>query len=85
LFREGEHFASGGEDKVVKLWGYDEGLCNYVGVGHSGAITKVSFLFYKMLNNIFVVDLFTWSKDFNFCWWRRCSLYLEEPWRGSKS
>lgn len=25
--REGEHFASGGEDKLLKLWGYDEGMC----------------------------------------------------------
>lgn len=26
ITREGEHFVSGGEDKVLKLWGYDEGM-----------------------------------------------------------
>lgn len=39
---QGEHFVSGGEDKVVKLWDYDEGLIYYQGVGHSGGITKVA-------------------------------------------
>lgn len=43
ITKEGQHFVSGGEDKAVKLWGYDEGLCHYVGVGHSGAITKLIF------------------------------------------
>jgi len=42
ITKEGEHFVSGGEDKVVKLWGYDEGLCQYSGVGHSGAITRIT-------------------------------------------
>jgi len=40
-FREGEHFISGGEDKLVKLWGYDEGMQYFTGTGHSGTITKV--------------------------------------------
>ena len=40
-FREGEHFISGGEDKLVKLWGYDEGMLYFIGTGHSGSITKV--------------------------------------------
>jgi WD40 repeat protein len=39
---EGEHFASGGSDKVLKLWSYDEGLPCYKGVGHSQAITKIA-------------------------------------------
>lgn len=39
--REGEHFVSGGEDKLVKLWGYDEGINYCTGTGHSGAITRV--------------------------------------------
>lgn len=43
--REGEHFVSGGEDKLVKLWGYDEGINTYSGAGHSGAITRVCLLF----------------------------------------
>ena len=38
---EGEHFVSGGEDKIVKLWDYDQGTVLYEGIGHSGAITKV--------------------------------------------
>lgn len=42
ITREGEHFASGGQDKKVKIWGYDEGLCYYEGVGHSGSITKIN-------------------------------------------
>ncbi len=41
ITREGEHFVSGGEDKEVKLWGYDEGICYYLGTGHSGAIQRV--------------------------------------------
>lgn len=40
--REGEHFISGGEDKIVKLWGYDEGICYYNGNGHSGGITRIA-------------------------------------------
>ena len=42
ITREGEHFVSGGEDKMVKIWSYDEGLCYYVGAGHSGTITKIT-------------------------------------------
>ena len=37
----GEHFVSGGQDKRVKLWDYDEGICYFNGVGHSGDITKI--------------------------------------------
>jgi hypothetical protein len=29
ITKEGEHFVSGGEDKIVKLWGYDDGMCLY--------------------------------------------------------
>ena len=39
---QGEHFVSGGEDKVVKLWDYDEGIIYFQGVGHSGGITKIA-------------------------------------------
>ena len=38
---DGDVIVSGAGDKLVKLWGYDEGLCYYVGTGHSGSITKV--------------------------------------------
>ena len=27
----------------MKLWGYDDGMCYYNGVGHSGHINKVNF------------------------------------------
>ncbi len=37
----GELFVCGGGDKLVKLWGYDEGYCYHRGVGHSGDITQV--------------------------------------------
>ena len=38
---EGNVLVSGGSDKLVKIWGYDEGLCYYDGRGHSGSVTKV--------------------------------------------
>ena len=38
---EGEHFVSGGEDKVLRVWDYDEGISYFKGIGHPGAITKV--------------------------------------------
>ena len=38
----GEFFVSGGGDKILKLWHYDEGQCQAVGIGHSGAITRVA-------------------------------------------
>ena len=41
LNRSGEYFVSGGEDKEVKVWHYDEGTCKYVGFGHSNIINKV--------------------------------------------
>jgi WD40 repeat protein len=37
----GEHFVSGGQDKRVKVWDYDEGICHFTGIGHSGDITKI--------------------------------------------
>ena len=42
ITKEGENFVSGGEDKLIKVWDYDEGICYYTGVGHSGHITKVT-------------------------------------------
>ena len=32
---------SGGSDKKVNLWNYDEGSKYYVGEGHSGSVCKV--------------------------------------------
>lgn len=41
--KEGNHFASGGEDQVVKLWSYDEGVVLYEGIGHSSTILRLIF------------------------------------------
>jgi WD40 repeat protein len=39
--RNGQHIVTGGQDKFVKLWRYDEGDHVAIGTGHSGAITRV--------------------------------------------
>lgn len=39
--RDGNYFLSGGEDRVLKMWGYDEGLSVCYGIGHAGAINRV--------------------------------------------
>ena len=39
--KDGVVFASGGRDRLVKLWLYDEGELIAQGAGHSGAINKV--------------------------------------------
>jgi WD40 repeat protein len=41
ISRGGDAFVSGGEDKKIKVWDYDEGISYYSGVGHSGAIAKI--------------------------------------------
>lgn len=40
---DGEFFVSGSQDKVVKIWSYDEGLPVAIGRGHSGAVRSVKF------------------------------------------
>jgi WD40 repeat protein len=37
----GEFFISGGQDKLLKVWHYDEGLPVCIGRGHSGTIKAV--------------------------------------------
>merc|ERR1712039_613777 len=39
ISQSGSHYVSGGQDRLLKLWDYEEGVCKYVGVGHSGPIT----------------------------------------------
>mmetsp|Transcript_7857 Transcript_7857/g.22457 ORF Transcript_7857/g.22457 Transcript_7857/m.22457 type:complete len:631 (+) Transcript_7857:239-2131(+) len=39
---EGTAVVSGASDKLVKLWGYDDGHCYFVGKGHSGAVKQVA-------------------------------------------
>jgi WD40 repeat protein len=46
ITKEGEHFVTGGEDTILRVWGYDDGQKYYEGSGHSGAITKVTDPFY---------------------------------------
>jgi len=41
ILKSGEYFISGGEDKELKVWNYDEGECKYIGFGHSSTISKV--------------------------------------------
>ncbi|XP_067121874.1 cilia- and flagella-associated protein 52 isoform X2 [Centruroides vittatus] len=36
-----KHFVSGGEDKLLKVWKYQEGMISHVGCGHCSTITKV--------------------------------------------
>ena len=38
---EGKHFVSGGQDGVLRIWNYDEGICYFEGQGHSGSINKL--------------------------------------------
>merc|ERR1719235_1677655 len=39
ISKSGSHYVTGGEDRLLKLWDYNEGVCKYIGVGHSGTIT----------------------------------------------
>lgn len=38
---DGKVFVTGGEEKLLKLWTYNEGSVTHVGIGHSDEITKV--------------------------------------------
>jgi WD40 repeat protein len=38
---DGTYFVSGGDDKLIKVWMYDEGNMTHIGVGHSAPITGV--------------------------------------------
>lgn len=40
ISKSGSHYITAGEERLVKLWDYDEGVCKYIGVGHSGTITS---------------------------------------------
>ena len=40
--RDGDAIVRGGGDKLVRVWGYDEGHCYFIGVAHSGSITQVA-------------------------------------------
>lgn len=40
---EGSLFVTGGNDQVVKLWKYQEGITTHIGLGHSAVITAICF------------------------------------------
>lgn len=40
---DGQYFATGGSDQVLKLWRYKEGVTSHIGLGHAGVITGVRF------------------------------------------
>nr|XP_033817632.1 cilia- and flagella-associated protein 52 [Geotrypetes seraphini]XP_033817633.1 cilia- and flagella-associated protein 52 [Geotrypetes seraphini]XP_033817634.1 cilia- and flagella-associated protein 52 [Geotrypetes seraphini]XP_033817635.1 cilia- and flagella-associated protein 52 [Geotrypetes seraphini] len=38
---DGVHYVTGGDDKLVKVWDYNEGEVTHVGIGHSGNINSI--------------------------------------------
>ncbi|XP_031424646.1 cilia- and flagella-associated protein 52-like [Clupea harengus] len=60
---DGKHFVTGGGDKLVKLWGYDNGDMTHVGIGHSGCITSVKIC----SNNKYIIST---SSDGGVLRWR---------------
>jgi len=42
ISKSGSHYVTAGEERLVKLWDYDEGVCKFIGVGHSGTITSAA-------------------------------------------
>jgi len=38
---DGVYFVTGGQDKLIKVWKYNEGEVTHCGVGHSGEITRL--------------------------------------------
>ncbi|NXP53259.1 CFA52 protein, partial [Heliornis fulica] len=38
---DGAYFVTGGDDRLVRLWDYNEGAVTHVGVGHSDTITRL--------------------------------------------
>ncbi|XP_076373067.1 cilia- and flagella-associated protein 52 [Tachypleus tridentatus] len=41
ISHDGQVFVTGGNDKIVKVWKYQEGEVTHVGIGHSGDINKL--------------------------------------------
>lgn len=42
ITKSGESFVSAGEDRLVKVWDYEKGVCLYLGVGHSTTINRIA-------------------------------------------
>ncbi|KAF9823638.1 hypothetical protein SFRURICE_009183 [Spodoptera frugiperda] len=43
ITRNGDLFVTGGNDQMVKLWKYQEGIYTHMGLGHAGAVTCCRF------------------------------------------
>jgi WD40 repeat protein len=41
ITKSGETFVSAGEDRLLKVWDYEKGVCSHIGIGHSTTINKV--------------------------------------------
>ncbi|XP_042311140.1 cilia- and flagella-associated protein 52 isoform X1 [Sceloporus undulatus] len=50
---DGTYFVTGGDDHLVKVWDYNEGEVTFVGVGHSGSITRLKIC----PNNKYIVSV----------------------------
>ena len=86
ITKEGENFVSGGEDKLIKVWDYDEGICYYTGVGHSGHITRVYYNLTSMFIKTYSIDFCgSRSEDNSECGNRRCNFHLAHPREGAES
>nr|XP_023016817.1 cilia- and flagella-associated protein 52 [Leptinotarsa decemlineata] len=40
---DGERFVSGGNDQIIKVWKYQEGVATHIGVGHAAVVTATRF------------------------------------------
>ncbi|XP_056227354.1 cilia- and flagella-associated protein 52 [Seriola aureovittata] len=38
---DGKYFVTGGDDKLVKVWDYTEGVVTHIGIAHGGSITSI--------------------------------------------
>ncbi|XP_028988356.1 cilia- and flagella-associated protein 52 isoform X2 [Betta splendens] len=41
ISQDGKYFVTGGDDKLVKVWDYMEGVVTHMGIGHGGSIVSV--------------------------------------------
>lgn len=41
ITQDGKYFVTGGDDKLVKVWDYAEGVVTHIGKGHGGSITSI--------------------------------------------
>lgn len=46
ITQDGKYFVTGGDDKLVKVWDYMEGVVSHIGMAHGGSITSI-----KVCNN----------------------------------